>query len=410
MRNSIRTQSLGEFWSQLPDYLIEDVFSFFDVEILTACSQVSKLFYIFAEEEDQWKTLVIKNFGGNFLFKGTWKRTALAKRHQVKKEPYKKLEIQGFTSDYLYRRWYRANVSLDQWSQLKEQGIDRRSNLSYREFMEEYGTKNIPVIITDITQNWKARTEWTIEKLLKRFNDHKFKTDEVDYFAKTKLYMNFEDYIQYARTNSDEDPIYLFDDKFGERELARDLLNDYEIPKYFQDDYFEALEEERPPYRWFVIGPPRSGSPFHIDPYRTSAWNALLVGRKRWALYPYTHYPPGVDFDWDDDGNFDSDSPEPVKWFVETYPKLTEEQKPLECILEPGEVIFVPSGWWHQVLNLTETICVTQNFCNETNFQTVCAEILFDDDDFYDDFKCRLKAKRPEIVFPTDLQKSGFRK
>lgn len=39
------------------------------------------------------------------------------------------------------------------------------------------------------------------------------------------------------------------------QQVVDDIVQDYEIPKYFRDDLFKLVSESRrPPYRWFLIG------------------------------------------------------------------------------------------------------------------------------------------------------------
>jgi len=45
--------------------------------------------------------------------------------------------------------------------------------------------------------------------------------------------------------------------------------------------------------------------------------------------------------------------------------------RPLECIVRAGELLFVPRGWFHMVVNLDESVAVTHNFVSERNLDAV---------------------------------------
>ena len=156
---------------------------------------------------------------------------------------------------------------------------------------------------------------------------------------------------------------------------------DYKVPSYFSDDLFRLVSERRrPPYRWFLVGPERSGTTVHIDPLATSAWNTLLYGKKRWVLFPpYVpkHVVKGKGLIRPDEDD------EAIHYFMTILPRIKRRAHSVgshgdyrnfacyEFTQNEGETVFIPNGWWHAVLNLTDTVGITQNFCSPRNFDHV---------------------------------------
>ena len=62
-------------------------------------------------------------------------------------------------------------------------------------------------------------------------------------------------------------------------------------------------------------------------------------------------------------------------WFYNTFPQIVQENERssrtkkqiYSFIQEEGEIVFVPCGWSHAVLNLEESVAVTHNFVSKNN-------------------------------------------
>ncbi|KAG7400439.1 hypothetical protein PHYBOEH_005814 [Phytophthora boehmeriae] len=436
----------GSAFASFSDELLAYLTLFYEPKELLRLSEVNSVFYVFCQEDPLWMSQCLRLCSGDFSYHHNWKLTTFYPRDprpldQLQKV-FRPLAVRGFSSDFLYRRWYRSHMELGDAYLLPSEDQDptvRRlqkidiDQLTFRDFYEQYS--RVPFIIRNAIGKWKASTEWTMEKLAARFqSDVKHRiTHNLDITSNSPtMEMTFADYLQYANNQHDETPLYIFDARFGEKMPT--MLSDYDVEdlKVFKEDFLSVMvtppETEkdalskgvkleaggkkvrkdkkkkkrapgsvRPDFRWIVIGPQRTGAPWHQDPARTSAWNSLVKGRKRWAIYPPGSPPPGVNVG--KNGEYQSsglDMPS-LMWYLHVYPTLSPDQKPLEVIQEEGETIYVPNGWWHLVLNLDLTIAVTQNFVDSHNAVMFMKDLLADgQDDALSMLQHELGASRPE--------------
>ncbi|KAF8396326.1 hypothetical protein HHK36_017941 [Tetracentron sinense] len=346
----------------LTDELVLDVLGFLGGTHLGALSTVSKSFYVFCNHEPLWRNLVLENLKGSFSYNGSWKSTfvsAYRPSFAVSNLSSSGLKVRDFYSDYLFQSWLCASLEMKpEW--LERENIVRRSGISVEEFVLNFEELNKPVLLEGSLENWAALEKWDRDYLIRMCGDVGFSVGPVE--------MKLEDYFRYSDGAIEERPLYLFDPKFAEK--VPELGSDYEVPVYFKEDLFSILGNERPDYRWVIIGPAGSGSSFHIDPNSTSAWNAVIKGSKKWVLFPPDLVPPGVHPS--PDGAEVACPVSIIEWFMNFYGATTKcKKRPIECVCKAGEVIFVPNGWWHLVINLEESIAITQNYVSRRNLLNV---------------------------------------
>jgi len=286
-----------------------------------------------------------------------------------------------------------------------------------REEFFNYEVERIPCVIQNLvaghdggkyTRPWDAQEKWTFDALKNDSTliNRKYKCGEDD--DERNIKVRLAHFLQYAEKNRDDSPLYIFDSAFDEDELADRILKDYRVPSYFKDDLFGLVSESRrPPYRWWLVGPERSGTCVHIDPLATSAWNTLVVGQKRWVLFP-PHVPKSVV-----KGNGlvrDDEDDEAIHYFMFILPRIKRKAQASRgttkyrnfCCYEftqnAGETCFIPQGWWHAVLNITDTVAITQNFCSPRNFDNVWLKTRTGRKRMAWKWLCQLEQKYPDLA------------
>jgi len=230
-------------------------------------------------------------------------------------------------ADWVKQGWAFVPAALAEPPPLGVIARETAAALSTAEFVARYERPNLPVVIDGVAAAWPALAAdaWRPAALYARYRHRRFKCGEDDRGYPVRVKLKY--FLRYAAAQRDDSPLYVFDSMYQSDGSACGILHDYAVPRYFGEgalwcapelaagcggslgaapacvvralctasiawcvlripvaiaDLFKLVgDHRRPPYRWFLVGPKRSGTTVHIDPLSTSAWNTLVYGRKR---------------------------------------------------------------------------------------------------------------------------------
>jgi len=234
--------------------------------------------------------------------------------------------------------------------------VEKRPYVSREDFVQRYCIGNRPVVLTGVAADWPALQHWSPQFLKQKFGDVmvEIQTDrdsDPDY-ERNKLQhqasISMSALVDRVLASGPSNDFYLTANNEALRrpELAP-LLNDIgSMP-----DVVDRSRLADASSFWF--GPAGTITPLHHD--TIMLFHTQIVGRKRWRFISPLQTPHVYNFT----GVFspiDLDNVDLVR-----YPDFAKATV-LEVLVEPGETVFLPLGWWHQVTSLDT--CISFSFTN----------------------------------------------
>jgi len=215
--------------------------------------------------------------------------------------------------------------------------IERRTGLLPGQFAVEFLQPSLPVVFTDLTAAWPARQKWTIEHFKTRYGHLRVPVVSNNYSKPGRGYMepdrviSLKEYLEIIESGPTDLRIFLW----NIFRVAPELRADFALPT-IMDGFVNEL-----PFMFF--GGQGAKVALHYDIDMSHVFLNQIHGRKRVLLFApdqdrnlYRHPFTVASY-------VDLNKPD-----YEKYPAL-DRVKGYEVILQPGETLFMPSGYWHYI-------------------------------------------------------------
>jgi hypothetical protein len=173
------------------------------------------------------------------------------------------------------------------------------------------------------------------QNLLKDFGNCLVPISQCSYqsYQTTCQEMYLTDYFDYLTVSEMNSPkLYLKDFHFMKQ--FKGIEKPFNLFEVFADDilneYYESLGADD--FKFLYLGPKGSFTPLHTDVLQSYSWSANILGRKQWYFVSPQQKDKLKNIYGEELTNLFS---------RESFPKA-QDLDILECIQEPGEIVFVP--------------------------------------------------------------------
>uniref|UniRef100_A0A0D9XF36 JmjC domain-containing protein n=1 Tax=Leersia perrieri TaxID=77586 RepID=A0A0D9XF36_9ORYZ len=234
---------------------------------------------------------------------------------------------------------------------LSSKKVERRSCISLEEFICDCFLRESPVIISGSIDHWPARTRWKDIQYLKKMAGDRTVPVEVgkNYVCnewKQEL-ITFSQFLERMwSTGCPSNLTYLAQHPLFEQ--IKELHEDIMVPDYC----YAGGGELQSLNAWF--GPHGTVTPLHHDPHHNIL--AQVLGRKYIRLYPASlseDLYPHTETMLSNTSQVDLDNID-----LKEFPKV-ENLDFMDCILEEGDLLYIPPKWWHYVRSLSISFSVS---------------------------------------------------
>jgi Cupin-like domain len=226
------------------------------------------------------------------------------------------------------------------------QTVDTVDNIGPEEFRKYYYDPMKPLVIKGLSRQWPAYNRWNWDYFKSIIGSvevgvyNNVKSDAYTPINTADAYMKFEDYIDMVRKGPAEWRIFLF----NIFDHAPQITKDFVWPEHLAKGFVKR-------YPMLFVGGKGSITHMHFDIDLSHIFHTQFAGKKRVLLFPFEEQYKLYRKPWEVLSlvNFE-------KYFDDENNKMDAEKFPAvrlakgyEVILDHGDTLFMPAGYWHHM-------------------------------------------------------------